>query len=688
MTELNLHNSTNPLLTEFKTFENATPFDLIKLEHFLPAIEQAITLAKNNLEKIATNTEPPSFENSLVAIETCSELLNRAAGIFSNLKSAHGNDEIHALAQKIYPRLSEFSSDLLMDARLFEKVKSVYLDVKSGKIKNLTGEQQKLLEDTYKNFIRNGAELTPSQKEVLKNIDQELSKLSPQFSQNQLKSMNAFELYIEDSKSVEGIPESSIEAAAQLAKEKGKSSGWIFTLQGPSFIPFMTYGKDRQLREKMWKAYGAISYRDEYDNQDIILKLVNLKDQRAKILGYENHATYVLEERMAEKPEQVKKFLDQLFVHSKPAAQKDLIQVKELALQLDQISDLKPWDFSYYSEKLKEKLFSFNDEELRPYFKLENVIQGVFLHAEKLYNLEFKKNSKLPVYHPDVEVYEAYDKPTQKFMGLFYTDFFPRESKQSGAWATTFRNQGLEFGKIQRPHVSIVCNFTKPTATKPSLLNYDEVKTLFHEFGHALHMLLSDATYSTLAGANVYWDFVELPSQIFENWVDEKESLDLFATHYQTKAPMPQEYIKKIKDSTKFQVGWMSLRQLAFSYLDLAWHSADPKTIQDVTSFELKSTSETQIFPPVEGVNRSCSFGHIFAGGYSAGYYSYKWAEVLDADAFEYFKEYGIFNQEVSLRFKEHILSRGGTEHPMELYKKFRGREPDPKALLRREGLV
>lgn len=680
--------TTNPLLSEFKLPHNATPFDLIKVEHFLPAVEEAIVIAQKNLQKIISNSEPPNFENTILALETSSELLGRATGIFSNLKITIGNDEMHALAQEIFPKTSAFHSDMILDATLFQKVKTIQESILNNPSLGLTSEQIKLTDDTYKNFVRNGALLSEKDKKTIKEIDQEISKLSPLFSQNALKSTNAFELFTQDPKDIEGLPESSLEAAAMTAKEKGKGGGWLFTLQGPSFVSFLTYSKNRTLREKMWKAYGAIAFNDEFDNQQIILKQVQLKAQRAHILGYENHADYVLEERMAEKPEHVKNFLDQLLVHTKPAALKDFKEVEKFAQEMDSIDELKPWDMSYYSEKLKEKKYSFNEEELRPYFKLENVVNGVFLHAEKLYNLEFRKNSNLPTYHPEVEVYEAYDKLTQRFMGLFYADFYPRDSKSSGAWATNFRHQGLEFGSIHRPHVSIVCNFTKPTPTKPSLLTYNEVKTLFHEFGHALHMLLSETTYGSLSGANVFWDFVELPSQIFENWVDEKESLDLFAIHYENHKPLPIEFIQKIKAASKFLTGWMSLRQLSFSYLDLAWHTADPKTIQSVSDFEIKTLSETQILPPIEGINRSCSFGHIFAGLYSAGYYSYKWAEVLDADAFEYFKEFGIFNQEISLKFKEHILSRGGTEHPMELYKKFRGREPDPKALLRRDGLI
>ncbi|MNS82062.1 Oligopeptidase A [compost metagenome] len=450
----------------------------------------------------------------------------------------------------------------------------------------------------------------------------------------------------------------------------------------------MTYASNRALREKIWRANGSKAYKGEFDNQANVLKIVSLRAQRSEILGYGTHADFVLAERMAKNPATVMEFLNKLLKASREAGLRDVKEVAEFAKKMDGLQEIMPWDFAYYSEKLKEAKYAFNEEDLRPYFKLENVVAGVFEHARKLYGLTFKEAPAIPVYHPEVKAYEIFEEKSGKYMGLFYTDYFPRETKKGGAWMTQFRGQGLTDGKLKRPHVSIVCNFTKPTPTKPSLLTYDEVRTLFHEFGHALHGMLSDVTYRSLSGPNVYWDFVELPSQIMENWVGEKEGLDIFARHYETNEPMPATLIEKLKAAQKFQAGYASCRQLQFGLMDMAWHSTDPKQIKDVDAFEEEVTRGTRLFPKVEGINNSCSFSHIFAGGYSAGYYSYKWAEVLDADAFEYFKEKGLFNVEVAQKFKDKILSKGGTEHPMELYKRFRGREPDPNALLRRDGLI
>lgn len=674
----------NPLLVDNKLFDGAFPFDLIKNSHYVPALEKAIELARANVEKIIHNSDTPNFENTVLAIETCSDKLDQVLTCFGNLEVAHGDDEMHKLAQEIYPKATAFSSDLTLNPEIFKKVKSVY-DRRQNL--GLDKEQTRLLEKLYKSFVRNGALLSESEKEKVRKIDQELSVLSPKFSENVLKATNKFEMVLGKG-DLAGLPESAVEAAHELATKKGLSDKYVFNLQIPSYLPFVTYSQKRDLREKIFKAYGSKAYNDEFDNQKNILNILTLKNERSQILGFKNHAAFILEERMARTPETVMTFLNKLLVKSKTAAEKDYQEVAQFALETDGIKDFQPWDFPYYSEKLKEKKYAFNEEDLRPYFKLENVIQGVFEHAKKLYGLNFKLNSSLPVYHPDVKVYEIYTEKENKYMGLFYTDFFPRETKKGGAWMTTFREQGLFDGKTLRPHVSIVCNFTKPTATKPSLLTYDEVRTLFHEFGHALHAILSECHYRSLSGANVYWDFVELPSQIMENWVQEKESLDLFAHHYETEELIPKELVDKLNRSHKYLAGWASLRQLQFGILDMSFHLADPKTITNVDEFENKAVAECRILPKISGTNSACSFSHIFAGGYSAGYYSYKWAEVLDADAFEYFKEKGIFNQEVATSFKNNILSRGGSEDPMELYKKFRGREPDPEALLRRDGLV
>lgn len=677
--------SNNPLVNDFSGQDNCPPFDKIKTEHYLPAIEFGIAEANKNLDKIRNLAEPATFENSVLALETSSELVERVATIFGNLETANGDDEMHKLAGEIYPKLAAFGNDITLDAKLFARVKSVYEN--RDKL-NLTAEQKKLTEKTFLNFSRNGALLDETQKAVLRNLDQELAALAPKFSENTLKATNAFELWIEDKNDLAGLPDSAIEAAADAAEKKGKKGHWFFNLQFPSYMPFLTYAKNRQLREKMWRAYGSRAFTGEFDNQKNILRIIELRQQRARLLGYKTHADFTLTERMAKDPATVFKFLSELREPSLRAAKKDLEEVKSFAKQLDNVTDLMPWDIAYYSEKLKEQKYAFNSEDLRPYFKLENVIEGVFEHARRLYGLTFKEAKNIPTYHPEVKVYEISEQATKKYVGLFYADFFPRETKKGGAWMTSFREQGLLGSEVRRPHISIVCNFTKPTSTKPSLLSYDEVTTLFHEFGHALHGMLSDCTYKSLSGTNVYWDFVELPSQIMENWAGEKEGLDLFARHFKTNEPLPNDLIEKIKKAERFQAGSISLRQLSFATLDMAWHTAEASLITDVAAFENEVMAETRLFPIIAGINSSCSFGHIFAGGYSAGYYSYKWAEVLDADAFEYFKEKGLFDSEVAKKFKENILSKGGTDHPMELYKKFRGREPDPKALLRRDGLI
>jgi peptidyl-dipeptidase Dcp len=675
----------NPLLEKFTNKDQAVPFDTVKVEHFLPALDEAIGTAKKNIETIQKNKSEPSFENTIVALETCSELVERVVGIYGNLESAHASEAHQALAKEIYPKYTAFASDISLDPTIFQKVKVVY-DKRNSL--DLSKEQIKLLEKTYLSFTRNGALLDEAGKQKLRGIDQELSVLGPQFSEYVLKATNVFEMLIDKKSDLEGLPEGALEAAAHMAETKGHKGQWLFNLQMPSYLPFLTYAKNRTLREKMWRAYGSRSFGDNFDNQDNIKKIVTLRHQRAQLLGFKTHADFVLAERMAKDPSTVRDFMAKLLEPSKTAALRDFEEVRAFAQETDGLSDLQPWDFGYYSEKLKEKKYSFNEEDLRPYFKLENVVEGVFEHARRLYGLTFKEAKDIPVYHPEVKAYEVFEEKTGKYVSLFYTDFFPRETKKGGAWMTSFRDQGLLDGDVKRPHISIVCNFTKPTPTKPSLLSYDEVKTLFHEFGHALHGMLSDCTYRSLSGTNVYWDFVELPSQIMENWVAEKEGLDLFARHYETNQPIPADLVAKIKKSEKFQAGWASLRQLQFGMLDMAWHSQDPSKIADVEAFETQSTQTTRILPKIAGTNSSCSFSHIFAGGYSAGYYSYKWAEVLDADAFEYFKEKGLFNSEVAQKFKDNVLSRGGTEHPMELYKKFRGREPDPNALLRRDGLI
>jgi len=676
--------SLKALLTASNLKDQAIPFNEISVDDYIPALSEAIDEAKKNVAAIKAQTEV-TFANTILALEQASENVDRISNIYFNLFSAEANNEHQALAQQISPILSAFSSDISLDEKLFQKIKFVY-DHRTDL--NLQGEDLKLTEKMYKDFSRNGALLDATKKEELRKLDQELSVLSPQFSENVLKATNAFELWIADEAQLAGLPEGVREAAAMAAEGKGKKGHWLFTLQAPSLIPFLTYSSVRELREKIWRANSSKAFGGDFDNQEIVKKIVTLKAKRAEMLGYKNHAEYVLEERMAKDSQTVFNFLKRLLEPSKVAAARDLKEVQDFRQKLEGTSEIKPWDFAYYSEKLKEEKYAFNEEELRPYFKLENVIEGVFEHSRKLFGLTFKPTTAVPVYHSDVKTFEVYNEKDNAYIGLFYMDFFPRETKKGGAWMTNYREQGLWGSEVKRPHVSIVCNFTKPTTTKPSLLSYDEVRTLFHEFGHALHGLLSQCKYRSISGTNVYWDFVELPSQIMENWTEEKEGLDLFAKHYETGAPIPTELVAKIKKASLFQSGWMSLRQVSFAWLDMTWYTSDASKITDVDAFETAATDITRLLPKEPGTNQSCSFGHIFGGGYSAGYYSYKWAEVLDADAFEYFKEKGLYNQEVAAKFKNSILSRGGTAHPMDLYKEFRGREPDPNSLLRRSGLL
>ncbi len=674
----------NPLLQDFNTKYSTAPFSKIKNEHFKPAFEKSIQLAKAEINKIANNKKLPSFKNTLEALEFTGQKLDRVSSIFFNLNSAETNDEIQKIAQEVSPLLSDFANDIRLNENLFNRIKAIH-DDKSNL--DLNAEQDMLLDKNYKAFVRNGANLNKVDKEKLRKIDKELSKLSLQFGENVLAETNDFELLITDNEQLKGLPEGTIEAAKMLAKEKEKE-GWIFTLDYPSYVPFMTYADDRKLRKKMAIAFGAKAFKNnEQDNQKIVLNIVKLRHQRANLLGYKTHAHFVLEERMAETPDKVTEFLNDLLVKAKPAAEKDFSEVVSIAKK-DCIKNIQKWDGTYYSEKLKKKLFDLDDEQLKPYFKLENVIDGVFTIAGKLYDLKFEEIFSIDKYHKDVKTYKVTNN-NGDFIAIFYADFFPRKGKRNGAWMTSYKDQWKLNGENSRPHISIVCNFTKPTETKPSLLTFNEVTTLFHEFGHALHGMLANTSYPSLSGTHVYWDFVELPSQIFENWCYEKDALDLFAKHYKTGEIIPIELVQKIKDSANFLEGMATMRQLSFGLLDMGWHAGEsPETIKNVKDFELKAFAETQLYPDVAENCMSTSFSHIFQGGYSSGYYSYKWAEVLDADAFEAFKEKGIFDKETATKFKENILSKGGTEKPMELYKKFRGKEPSVDALLKRAGLI
>ncbi len=678
-------NAQNPLLdTSYQIDGKFIPFDRIKTEHFAPAFEETIQRARENLKKLSLQTGEASFSSIIEGIEFFKEDLERVSSVFFNLLSANTNEEMQKLAKEVSPKLAELSNDLLLDANIFRQVKAVWDRRESL---NLNLEQKRLLELTYKSFQRNGALLSESDKNKLREIDKKLSRLSHEFSDNVLKATNEYQKLVTEETDVKDLPKNVVEEARAAAEAKGHKQGWLFTLQFPSFYPLLQFCPNEALRKEVWLANSSKAMKDACDNRGVAKEIAELRHQRANLLGYESHAGFVLEERMAEHPEKVKTFLADLLNASYAVAKNDVDELKALKKELTGKSEFCPWDVAFYSEKLKAKKFNFSEEELRPYFPIEKVIDGVFLVANKLYGLKFKERRDIPVYHPDVKTFEVADE-RGALVGFFFADFFPRESKRAGGWMTTYREQGLLKGKVVRPHVSIVCNFTKPTASEPSLLTLDEVRTLFHEFGHSLHALLSQCTYPSLAGTNVYWDFVELPSQIMENWVEEKEALDLFAAHYKTGEKISPDFVDKIRKEKKFQAGLFSLRQLSFGFLDMAWHAGDPALIKDVEAFEEKVLAPTTFFPRQPGTSVSTSFSHIFAGGYSSGYYSYKWAEVLDADAFEFFKERGIFNSEVARSFRDEVLSRGGTEPPMELYKRFRGREPDPKALLRRDGLL
>ncbi len=673
---------TNPLLDKSELPNQAPAFDKIKTKHYLPAIEEGINRARANIDAIKANKDAPTFENTIVALETASEDLDIATSIFYNQLSAMGGDELHALATQIGPINAAFSNDVMLDEELFSRVKTVY---DQREQLDLNAEEYTLLDDTYRGFVRSGALLDNKKKARLREISEEMSTLSPAFMQNTIKSAEAFELIIDDENDLSGLPTSAIESAAHAAAEKSHKGKWLFTLDFPSFGPFMQYADNRKLREKIWRAYTSRAWKDEYDNSENLLRIVSLRKECATLLGFPSHPHYVLEERMAKTPETVATFLDKLKKTYKPAAIKDLETLKNFAGK-----DLKPWDISYYSEKLKQKLFDFTSEDFRPYFQLDKVLNGCFTHFEKLFGIEFRPvtDGNYPVWHKDVKVFEVYNKDDNRFIGTLYTDFHPRTGKNQGAWKTSYRDQGLFRGNVERPIVAIVCNFTKPTDARPSLLTHGELTTLYHEMGHAVHALLSDVTYRSHAGTSVLWDFVELPSQLQENWCFEKEVLDTFAVHYETGEKIPTELVNKLRKAKNFMAGWAGLRQISLGTIDMAWHTCEnPEDIKDVALFEDKATKDTTLFPRLAGPV-STSFGHIFAGGYSAGYYSYKWAEVLDADTFELFLEKGLYNQEVAESYKNNILTRGGSEKPDILYKRFRGRDADPDALLRREGLL
>jgi len=670
-------------LKKFTTKYDTAPFSKIKLSDYKEAFEKTIELAKEEINAIIKNSNAPTFSNTIEALDYSGEQLDRLSNIFFNLNSAETSDEMQKIAQEVSPLLTAFSNDIALNEDLFKRVKAVY-DQKDTI--ELTTEQATLLDKKFKGFSRNGALLSEEDKLKLREIDTELAKLKLTFGENVLAETNNYQLHITNEADLKGLPDGAKEMAASLAKSKNLE-GWIFTLDFPSYLPFVTYVENRKLRKEIAIAAGKKSFQgNEFDNQENVKRIVELRHKRANLLGYQSHSHFVLEERMAQNPEKVQSFLNDLLEKAKPAAQKEFAELTAFAAALDGIDQLEKWDGAYYSEKLKQKLFSLDDELLKPYFKLENVLNGAFTIAEKLFEITFKEVFDIDKYHEDVQTFEVLDFEGQ-LVAVFYSDFFPRKGKRNGAWMTSYKPQYIKDGINERPHVSIVCNFTPPTETKPSLLTFNEVTTLFHEFGHALHGILANTTYPSLSGTSVYWDFVELPSQVMENWCYEPEALALFAKHYETGEIIPQQYVEKIKESASFLEGMATLRQLSFGILDMTYHGKS-QTIADVKAFEKQAMEGTSLYPDVAENCMSTSFSHIFQGGYSSGYYSYKWAEVLDADAFAYFQEKGIFDKETATKFKENILSKGGTELPMELYKKFRGQEPKVEALLKRAGLI
>ena len=666
----------NILTQKFNTKYETAPFQEIKEENYLPAFQELIAQSEKEIDTIANNPAEATFENTIEALAYSGEQLDRVSSIFFNLNSAETNDEIQKIAQEVSPILTEFSSKISQNEKLFQRIKKVF-DEKENL--NLNEEQKTLLNETYKGFVRNGALLNEEDKKKLEKIDIDLSVKSLNFGQNVLAATNAYFKHITNKEDLAGIPEPILAQYAEEAKERGLE-GYAITLQYPSYIPAMTYADNRNLRQELALANGKKAFDGgEFDNQNLIKEIIKLRQQKAELLGYKNFAEYVLEERMAESPKKVFDFLNQLLTAATPYAEKEIAQLKELA-KADGIDKMEAYDHAYYAEKLRKQKFDLNDEELKPFFPLEKVQDAVFDLAGKLFNLDFKEVTDIQKYHSEVRVYEVFENNSLK--AVLYVDYFPRKGKRAGAWMTSFKNQWKKDNANSRPHISVVCNFSKPTADTPSLLTFQEVTTLFHEFGHALHGILADTQYPNLSGTSVKWDFVELPSQFLENYCYEPEFLKTFAKHYQTGEVLSDEKIKKINESKNFMEGYQTLRQLGFGLLDMAYHT-QPEAVQDIKTFETKQTEKCSLYPVNAETAISPSFSHIFQGGYSAGYYSYKWAEVLDADAFQYFKENGIFNSEIARKYKT-LLSLGGTQAPMELYKAFRGSEPKVESLLKR----
>lgn len=671
----------NQLLSnKFNTPFESIPFDQIKQEDFGPAIEEGIAMAKAEISAIAENTEQPDFKNTVVPLEKSGRILNMASTVLANLCSAETNDFLEEVEEKVSPLLAAFSNDISLNEALFARIKSVY---DHREAEHLTGEEMRLLDETYKGFTRNGALLSEPDKEKLRKIDQELAVLTVKFSQNVLKETNAYLLSITEEEKLAGLPD-SLKMQAKAEAESRNMEGWVFTLQYPSYVPFMKFIKDRELRREMYLANGRKAFQqNECNNEQNIHRMVALRQERAVLLGFESHADFVLAERMAGSTKAVNDFLQDLLEKAKPFGIKDVNSLMPLAAK-DDIDELMPYDHAYYAEKLREEKYNFSEEALRPYFPLNQVLDAAFEAAGRLYGLQFVEKNDIQKYHEEVSVYEVLENGNHK--ALFYTDFHPRKGKRPGAWMTDFKGQYKDEQGNHRPHVSIVCNFTRPTGDIPSLLTFQEVTTLFHEFGHSLHGMMADTVYESLSGTHVYWDFVELPSQFMENYCYQKGFLKDFAKHYQTGEVLPEAEIDKIVASANYMEGYQTLRQLSFGLLDMAFHTGKLKDNASVGKFEEAAMKETQLYPKIEGTAMSPSFSHIFSGGYSAGYYSYKWSEVLDADAFFLFKEKGIFDPETALKFKA-LLSKGGTENPMDLYVAFRGRKPEADALLERAGL-
>jgi peptidyl-dipeptidase Dcp len=679
----NKSNMGNPLLSKYKTPYETVPFDKIEVSDISQAFDTAFKQARLEIDVILNNQEEPNFANTIETLEASGTLLDRLSLILFNLNSAETNDSIQALAREISPRLTDFQNDITLNEDLFKKIQFVKENID---IHDLTDEQNQLLKNTYLAFVRNGANLSDKDKEVFREVSKNLSELTVKFGENVLAETNAYFMHLTDSADLAGLPEDVITAAVEEAQSR-ELEGWVFTLKFPSFLPFVKYCDNRELRKDITIAYGSRAMKgNENDNQDIIRQITNQRLVLAKLLGYTSYGAYVLDNRMAETPDRVMNFLDELSLAYYEPAKQEVAQVSEYAQTIGADFELQRWDWSYYSEKLKKEKYELDDELTRPYFKLENVTAGVFQLATDLWGLSFRENKSIPVYHPNVKAFEVYDE-NKKYLAVLYMDFFPREGKRQGAWMTEYKQQEKEGGRDIRPQISLVFNFTKPTAEKPSLITYNELRTILHEFGHALHGMLSDVTYSSLSGTNVYRDFVELPSQIMENWAEQEEWLNKIAVHYETGETMPKELLQKIIDSKNYLAAYSGTRQVNYGTIDMAWHSITEPFSGDIEEFENRIMAGLDIIPPIKGTAMSPNFSHIFAGGYAAGYYGYKWAEVLDADAFSLFLKNGIFDKATAASFRENILSKGGTEPPMQLYIKFRGQEPSIDPLLERSGL-